>query len=80
MKTDDWKIQLRISGELIKWVVAEKLTVYEAAKKMGITQKKFSYLTRGLAYPSLTELMVIADMLGVTTDYLLCREGTPITK
>ena len=74
MKMNDWKVQIRISGAIERWMIKNGLTIAEAAKKTGIYYDKMSYLERGLAYPSLAELIVLADELGVTTDYLLCRE------
>jgi len=58
-------------------MIKKGLTTSEAAKKIGICCKKMSYLERGLAYPSLAELIVLANELEVTTDYLLCREKRP---
>jgi transcriptional regulator with XRE-family HTH domain len=46
----------------------------ELARRLGLHQSFISYLEAGRKEPSITLVLRIADLFGVTTDYLV-REG-----
>ena len=46
------------------------------ADAIGITQRKYSYVETG-TQPLTDELCALADLYGVSADYLLCRTDTP---
>jgi len=47
------------------------------ADAIGITQRKYSYVETG-TQPLTDELLcALADLYGVSADYLLCRTDTP---
>lgn len=49
------------------------LSQTQLAQKLGITQRKLSYLEAGQSEPDMETLCRMADFFDVTTDYLLGR-------
>ena len=47
------------------------------ADKIGITQRKYSYVETGTQPLTDDLLCALADLYGVSVDYLLCRTDTP---
>ena len=63
--------------ERIKKLAAKRnMNVKELAIKLGFSQNYFYSLNNGVAIPS-DKLSIVANYLGVTTDYLLGRVNTP---
>ncbi|MBR4132323.1 MAG: helix-turn-helix transcriptional regulator, partial [Oscillospiraceae bacterium] len=54
-----------------------KLTVVEAAEKLGIKQPSLSAWENGSRTPTVDNLIAMAELYGVTTDYLLGRAKEP---
>ena len=54
-----------------------KLTVVEAAEKLGIKQPSLSAWENGARTPTVDNLIAMAELYGVTTDYLLGRAKEP---
>lgn len=53
------------------------LTQEQAAQQIGITRGILTRYEGGSRLPSVSQLMLIADFYGVSTDYLLGRTDTP---
>lgn len=49
------------------------LTQTKMAQLVGITQPNYSFYERGVVIPSVEIICKIADVSGMSTDYLLCR-------
>lgn len=49
-------------------------TAQQMADELHITISNYRKYERGRAYPPVDKLVQIADILDVTTDYLLCRD------
>ena len=69
--------------EDLKSIIAENITALrkgssmtqiELAEKLNYSDKAISKWERGESVPDITVLKTIADMFGVTVDYLLVRE------
>lgn len=59
-------------GDQIKNLrIAKKINQVELAKKLGITKQSVSNWENENIMPSIEMLIKIADLFGVTTDYLL---------
>lgn len=56
---------------------ARGLTAQQMASQLQIGLRSYRNYESGDREPSLTMLVRIADILGVTTDYLLCRGEAP---
>lgn len=58
------------------------LTQEELGKILGITQRKYSYIERGIQEPGKELLVALADFYNVNADYLLGRtdEKPPLPK
>lgn len=58
------------------------LTQMEIGKAIGITQRKYSYIERGIQEPSKELLIALADYYDVNIDYLLGHtdDKTPMPK
>ena len=52
-------------------------TQLEVKKKTGINNKSLSNWEKGVSYPSLPDLVVLAKLYDVSTDYLLGNDDTP---
>lgn len=50
------------------------LTAQYMADKLGLSLRAYQFYESGKREPSLTTLVKIADILMVSTDYLLCRD------
>lgn len=61
-----------------------KLTQLELAEKLNYSDKAVSKWERGESIPDVITLKAVADLFGVTVDYLLCehdeKEEPPVTK
>ncbi len=61
-------------GERLKALRKEQeLMQDDLAKILGCTQRKVSYLERGVSEPDLQTLIKLADFFGVSIDYLCGR-------
>jgi transcriptional regulator with XRE-family HTH domain len=60
-------------GDKLRWLRQQRrMTQVEAARHLGLaTQSHISYLERGRSAPSLELAIRVAELFGVTTDYLL---------
>lgn len=64
----------KVFGERLKSLRTEKnLTQDDIAKILGCTQRKISYMERGVTEPDLQALSKLADYFGVSIDYLCGR-------
>lgn len=54
--------------------IKQGLTQHQLAEKLGVTNNDISRYETGRMKPSLEKLVILADVLNVTTDYLLGRE------
>ena len=55
-----------------------KSTQKEIATALGLSQQRFNYYANGQREPDSETLCAIADYFGVSVDYLLGREETPV--
>ena len=63
--------------EIFDKVIKEKgITAYRVAKDTGLTTVLFTDWKKGKSCPKINKLQLIADYLGVTTDYLLGSSET----
>ena len=53
------------------------ITAYKLSKETGFSQALISQWKNGKQVPSADRLMIIADYLGVSMDYLMCRTDRP---
>ena len=53
------------------------LTQAEVGEIIGTRQDSISTYERGLNYPEVRNLIILADYFGVSTDYLLGRTDNP---
>ena len=53
------------------------ITAYRVAKETGISQGLMAEYKKGIKTPTAENLVKIADYLGVSVDYLLCRTDNP---
>ncbi len=53
------------------------LTQTQLAGKIGLTQRKYSYIETGRHLLDAETIVALADFYGVTTDYLLKRTNDP---
>ena len=53
------------------------ITAYKLSKETGFSQALISQWKNGKQVPSADRLMVVADYLGVSMDYLMCRTDRP---
>ena len=77
MKLDSEKRKLigkRILGALAK---ADKMMMKELSAKMGVPDNTVSYWCKGERTPNVAQIMQIAEITGVSTDYLLGLSKIP---
>ena len=55
----------------------KKLTAVEAAEHLGVTKAALSSWESGKKSPTVENLIALAELYGVTTDYLLGRTSEP---
>ena len=67
--------ELKIGERIAKLRETSGLTQAELAEKLGVTDRAVSKWETGGGYPDITLLAPIADVFGVSIDYLL--RGTP---
>lgn len=65
----------RLRGLLISANEVQGLTDRKMADEIGIPHTNLSAYKLGYAMPSARSLLLLADYFGVSTDYLLGREG-----
>lgn len=53
------------------------LTQQQVADKIGITQRKYSYIETGIQQLTAEVLVPLARFYGVSIDYLLCETDCP---
>jgi transcriptional regulator with XRE-family HTH domain len=67
-----------------KTAIAERVRVLRAqrrikqidiAEKTGIKRQTLSMIERGEQYPTIPQIVALADFLGVTIDYLACGDN-----
>lgn len=56
----------------------QDLTQQELALRIGITQRKYSYLETGTQQLTAEILVALANYYGVSIDYLLCQTDNPL--
>lgn len=64
----------RISNRLGQFRKQRGLTIREFAKELGVGESAYKKWEYSLAYPSIDDLMKIADFYGVTLDDLFIRD------
>ena len=65
-------------GEILNKTRKEKgISAQKMAKMLGISIRTYRYYESEHSYPPLPVFEKIADILGVSTDYLLGREHSP---
>ena len=70
----------KVFGATIMRLRKEKgYTQLELAEKLHISDKTVSKWENGLGYPDIEQLPAIANLFGITTDYLLLEENKGIT-
>ena len=78
------EIKQIIAKNISELRVDRKMTQLELAEKLNYSDKAVSKWERGESIPDVITLKTIADMFGVTVDYLLCEhaedEKPPVTK
>ncbi|RAU92483.1 helix-turn-helix domain-containing protein [Paenibacillus sp. YN15] len=62
---------------LVKWRKKRKLTQDDLAEKISLTKAAISNYENGHSAPSHDTLTLIADVLDISTDYLLGRTDDP---
>lgn len=63
-----------IGSKIKELRIAKGLSQQQIAQRIGVNQNTFSRYENSIIHPSLEVLVLIADILEVTTDYLLGRE------
>ncbi|WP_350339963.1 helix-turn-helix transcriptional regulator [Acutalibacter sp. JLR.KK004] len=58
--------------------LARKFTQQRLADAVGIALRSYQCYEQGVREPSLDMLVKLADVLDVPTDYLLCRDLSPL--
>jgi transcriptional regulator with XRE-family HTH domain len=67
------KSDIDISDRLKAARVAAGLSQRRLAEQLGVAVRAYQYYERHTTHPNYTHLVMIADILNVTTDYLLGR-------
>lgn len=62
------------SKKLRETRLARNLTQQKLADSVGLALRSYQCYEQGTREPSLDMLVKLADVLGVPTDYLLCRD------
>ena len=65
---------MRFPARLNRTRKAQGFTAQRMADLMGVTIRTYRNWESGHSSPSLEALVQIADLLNVSTDYLLCRD------
>ena len=72
---------LSTTGQRIRLLrYKRKLSQKELAKRMGLSDKTICAYETGQVTPAPDRLIQLADILGTTTDYLLCRTHNPLDR
>lgn len=69
-------LKLIVAKNISELRVKSKMTQLDLAEKLSYTDKAVSKWERGESLPDITVLKTIADLFGVTVDYLLEEEHT----
>lgn len=65
------------AARLVETRKAKKILAKDIATALGITKVTVSQYEHGTALPSLKSLVMLADVLDVSTDYLAGRSDVP---
>lgn len=77
-KYEDYPFKERINHLMFSAHKVQGLTNKEIAQDLGISQSAMAYYKSGKTLPGAEHLIKLADYFGVSTDYLLGREGYEI--
>jgi len=65
------KVKLTLGEKLRNLREEYELTQTELGKKLGMTQRKISYIECGKCEPSIDDLVAMCRYFGVSSDYML---------
>lgn len=65
------------TNRLNQLLVDKQITAYKVAKSTGISQGLMNEYKNGVKFPTIQNLIKIADYLGCSVDYLLGRTNNP---
>ena len=68
-------LKMIIAKNIAALRMGEHLTQAELAERLNYSDKAVSKWERGESLPDITVIKAIADMFGVTVDWLLCEHG-----
>ncbi len=68
-----------IGALIVKLRKKQGLTQIELAKRLNISDKAVSRWENGLGFPEVTLFPILADLFGVTVDYLMTGKRKGIT-
>ena len=74
-KYEDHPFRERLNHLMFSAHKVQGLTYKEIAQDLGISQSAMAYYKSGKTLPGAETLIRLADYFGVSTDYLLGREG-----
>ena len=77
-KYEDHPFRERLNHLMFSAHKVQRLTNKEIAQDLGISQSAMQYYKSGKTLPGAEILLKLADYFGVSTDYLLGREGYEI--
>lgn len=68
---------IMFTNRLNQLLVDKQITAYKVAKSTGISQGLMNEYKNGVKFPTIQNLIKIADYLGCSVDYLLGRTNNP---
>lgn len=77
-KYEDHPFRERLNHLMFSAHKVQGLTYTKIAQDLGISQSAMAYYKSGKTLPGAEHLIKLADYFGVSTDYLLGREGYEI--
>ena len=77
-KYEDHPFRERLNHLMFSAHKVQGLTYTKIAQDLGISQSAMAYYKSGKTLPCAEHLIKLADYFGVSTDYLLGREGYEI--
>lgn len=66
---------MNFNEQLHKTRLDKGLTAQQMSEELGVSLRAYRFYESGHREPNLSTLCKIADVLAVTTDYLLCRNS-----
>ncbi len=66
---------MKFNEQLHETRLSKGLTAQQMSEALEISLRAYRFYESGHREPNLSTLCKIADVLGVTTDYLLCRNS-----